>query len=375
MRQVPRVTVFIPVFNREDYVCTAINSILAQQYTDFEILIVDDGSSDRTAERVSAYQDPRVRLECNQENLGIPATRNRGLELARGEYIALLDSDDYAYPDRLGRQIDFLDRHGDIVQVGSGCTLMNADGHRLPRIRRHPLRPQAVDAHLLFHCSLINRTIMARTAVLRAFGYDESFPRCQDYHLHLRLAKSYRMANIPNLLVCGREHAGRITKNTRGLGQDRKMAIQSEGLSDLGVAHDQQDLAWHFQLTQKRSPSIDDAGDYLDWAENWLNRLRIANDRIGRYDPTAFRRTLGAIWAIACWHFRGEITTRFPARMLGSPLSRGIPGNISPALLGGIIRHRPRPLRLDPTCPMSEYPSKMQGGLKTSGGNQELTVD
>jgi len=152
MRQTPKVTVFIPVFNREDYICTAINSVLAQQYTDFEILVVDDGSSDRTVERIAAYTDPRVRVECNPANLGIPATRNRGLELARGEYIALLDSDDYAYPDRLHRQVDFLDRHPDIVQVGSGCTLMDAEGRRLPRIRRHPLKPEAVDAHLLFHC-------------------------------------------------------------------------------------------------------------------------------------------------------------------------------------------------------------------------------
>ncbi|MEN1729199.1 MAG: glycosyltransferase family A protein, partial [Pseudomonadota bacterium] len=170
MKSNPRVTVFIPAFNREDYVCTAINSMLAQKYTDFEVLVVDDGSTDRTPERVEAYSDPRVRLARSESNQGIPASRNRGLELARGEYIALLDSDDYSYPERLGVEVDFLDAHPDIVQVGSGCTLMNAAGDLLKRVRRHPLRPEDLDAHLLFHCSLINRTIMARTAVLREFG-------------------------------------------------------------------------------------------------------------------------------------------------------------------------------------------------------------
>lgn len=356
MRQTPKVTVFIPVFNREDYVCTAINSVLAQQYTDFEILVVDDGSSDRTVERVAAYPDSRVRLECNPANLGIPATRNRGLELARGDYIALLDSDDYAYPDRLGRQVDFLDRHPDIVQVGSGCTLMDAQGQRLARVRRHPLSPEAVDAHLLFHCSLINRTIMARTAVLRDFGYDESFRRCQDYHLHLRLARTHRMANLPHLLVCGREHPGRITKNTAGLGRDRKMAIQAEGLADLGVDYSDRDLDWHYQLTQKRDPAIVNAAEYLDWAEQWLHRLDSANRQVRRYDRTAFGRVLGAMWAAACWNFRGEAETRFPLRMLSSRLSRGIPGNFSPRLLAGIARHRPRPVRLD-----NSIPGAMQG--------------
>ncbi|MFP4207347.1 MAG: glycosyltransferase family 2 protein [Wenzhouxiangella sp.] len=353
MPRTPKVTVFIPVFNREDYVCTAINSILAQQYTDFEVLVIDDGSSDRTVERVAAYRDRRVRLERNSANLGIPATRNRGLELARGEYIALLDSDDYAYPDRLGRQVEFLDRHPDIVQVGSGCTLMDAQGRRLARVRRHPLRPEAVDAHLLFHCSLINRTIMARTPVLREFGYDENFRRCQDYHLHLRLARHHRMANMPHLLVCGREHPGRITKNTTGLGRERKMAIQAEGLADLGVEFSEHDLAWHYQLTQKRDPAISDAGAYLDWAEQWLKGLEQANRRAGRYEQTAFSRTLGAMWAVACWHFRGGAGSRFPARLLSSTLSRGISGNFNPATLVSFARHRPRAMELDSSVPES----------------------
>lgn len=351
MRQTPKVTVFIPVFNREDYVCTAINSVLAQQYTDFEILVVDDGSSDRTVERIAAYTDARVRLERNPTNLGIPATRNRGLALARGEYIALLDSDDYAYPDRLGRQVEFLDRHPDIVQVGSGCTLMDAQGQRLARVRRHPLRPEAVEAHLLFHCALINRTIMARTAVLRDFGYDEAFPRCQDYHLHLRLARGHRMANLPHLLVCGREHAGRITKNTTGLGRDRKMAIQGEGLADLGVDYSERDLAWHYQLTQKRDRAIADAAEYLDWAEQWLNRLASANLRLQRYDPRFFQRVLGLMWAIACWNFRGQPGARFPARLLSSRLSRAVPANLNPALLAAFARQRPREPRLDTSLP------------------------
>ena len=351
MRQTPKVTVFIPVFNREDYVCTAINSVLAQQYTDFEILVVDDGSSDRTVERIAAYADPRLRLERNPSNLGIPATRNRGLELARGEYIALLDSDDYAYPDRLSRQVGFLDRRPDIVQVGSGCTLMDAGGRRLPRIRRHPLKPEAVDAHLLFHCSLINRTIMARTEILRAHGYDETFRRCQDYHLHLRLARSHRMANMPHLLVCGREHPGRITKNTAGLGRERKIAIQAEGLADLGIDAGERDLAWHYLLTQKRDPAIADAAGYLAWAEDWLNGLERANRRVRRYDAKAFGRVLGAMWAVACWNYSSTAGARFPARLLSSRLSLAIPGNFSPALLAGIARHRPRPPQLDAAIP------------------------
>jgi len=356
MSRNPRVTVFIPVFNREDYVCTAINSILAQQYTDFEILIVDDGSTDATRERIAAYGDPRVRLECNGRNLGIPASRNRGLALARGEYIALLDSDDYAYPNRLAVQVDYLDRHPELVQIGSGCTLMDAQGRLLKRVRRHPNRPEAIDAHLLFHCALINRTIMARTAILREYGYDERFPRCQDYELHTRLARKHRMANLSRLLVCGREHDGRITKNTRGLGQDRKMAIQAAVLEQLDIAADEQDVLRHYLLTQKTSTDAGDPVAYLEWAEGWLRGLAEANSKKRRFDPQAFRRVLGAIWVVACWHYaRGE-DSGLMRRLLGSPLARGIPGNLSPKLLAGILINRRRPPALDSSCP-DRHPS------------------
>lgn len=346
----PRVTAFIPAFNRENYICTAINSLLAQEYTDFEVLVVDDGSSDRTAWLVEQYDDPRVRLERNPRNLGIPATRNRGLQLARGEYIALLDSDDYAYPRRLGRQVGFLDRHPEIAQVGSWCALMDTDGKLLNRVRRHPTQPEEVDARLLFHCSLINRTIMGRTAVLRDFGYDESFARCQDYELHGRLAERHRMANMAEILVCGREHDGRITRNTPQLGRDRKMAIQRRLLQSLDVQFTEQQLCWHYNLTQKRTPELPPAAEYVAWAESWLRNLEQANRRQERYQQTAFARTISGVWAASCWLNRKGLGPTWPARMLRSRLALNIPGNIKGRWLGAMIQ-RPEPLDLHPAVP------------------------
>ena len=190
MPATPKVTVFIPVHNREDYICVAVNSILAQTFEDFELVVVDDGSSDRTVEVLQRYSDRRLRVARNPENLGIPATRNHGLELARGDYIALLDSDDHAYPRRLERQVKYLDANPDIAQVGSWCSFMDSEGNMLDKVRRQPLKPDDIHAHLLFHCPVINRTVMARTAALRGLGYDTDFPRCQDYDMHCRLVTS-----------------------------------------------------------------------------------------------------------------------------------------------------------------------------------------
>ena len=100
----PKVTVFIPVYNREKYIATAIDSILAQTFQDFELLLVDEGSTDASEEIIAAYRDPRLRQERQESNTGIPKTRNKGNELARGEYIALHDRDKYANPQRRARQ-------------------------------------------------------------------------------------------------------------------------------------------------------------------------------------------------------------------------------------------------------------------------------
>lgn len=323
MKSHPRVTVFIPAHNREDYIRCAIDSILGQDFTDFELLVVDDGSTDRTCDLVSGYQDPRVRLERNSQNLGIPATRNRGLELASGEYIALLDSDDYAYPSRLGRQVAFLDRHTKVAQVGSWCSLMDNHGHMLRRVRRHPTHPDDVDAHLLFHCSLINRTIMARTELLREFGYDESFPRCQDYDLHARLAERHPSANMPEILVCGREHDGRITRNTVPLGRQLKMRIQGRLLDSLGVQFGDGDLARHYALTQQPA-TLSESAD-LEWVEHWLLGLLAANASSQRYARAALERAAGLAWAASCWHHRDKLGWRWPVAMAAHRLGRRIP--------------------------------------------------
>jgi len=347
----PRVTVFIPVHNRELYVRVAVNSILAQTFEDFELLIVDDGSTDGTLDVLSRYSDPRLRVESNGSNLGIPRTRNRGLELARGEFIALLDSDDHAYPRRLARQVAFLDGHPEIAQVGSWCSFMDADGKMLDRIRRQPLAADDVHAHLLFHCPVINRTVMARTNILRNLRYDEDFPRCQDYEMHARLVRNgYRLANLPEILVCGREHGGRFTGRTAELGRDRKMAVYRRMLEPIDIDATDDELARHHALTRPVERPTDEI-DYLGWAEAWLWRIKQANRVRPVYPEPALSRALGAIWALNCWKARRALGRRRAlARLGGSPLARGIPGNFNLRFLVAATRSA-RPADIDEAMP------------------------
>jgi glycosyltransferase involved in cell wall biosynthesis len=320
MAGAPKVSVFIPVYNRERHLCVAVNSILAQTFTDFELLLVDDGSTDGSLELLERYaaRDTRVRVEANGANLGIPRTRNRGLDLARGEYIALLDSDDYAYPGRLEAQVGFLDAHRDHVQVGSWGSFMDEDGRLKRRVRRQPIAAPDVDAELLFRCCLSNRSIMARTAVLQAYRYREEFARCQDYDMHVRLAERHAMANLPQVLVCGREHDGRYTGRTPDLGRERKIAIHRVQLEALGLAPSEADLERHHLLSRGGLPER----EYLQWAEAWLCDLLAANRRVGRYRQASLTRMAAKRWLILCKRAGRAIGPWAVARMLASPLVR-----------------------------------------------------
>jgi len=351
MPAAPRVTVFIPVHNRQDYVRVAVNSILAQSYSDFELLVVDDGSTDHTRAVLDACTDPRLRVVSHEANLGIPAARNRGLELARGEYIALLDSDDHAYPRRLQRQVGFLDTHPGIAQVGSWCSFMDSEGRMLEKVRRQPLAPEDVHAHMLFHCPIINRTVMARTEALRRRRYDPAFSRCQDYAMHARLiTDGERLANLPEILVCGREHPGRFTGRTADLGRDRKIAVQRRLLRIIDIDASDDELARHHALSRPKECPGDPAA-FLDWAEPWLWRIKQANRARPAFPEPSLSRALGAVWALNCWHARRLIGRRRAlARMTGSPLARGIPGNFNLRFLVAATRPAKR-ARVDDGMP------------------------
>ena len=117
----PRISVIMPAYNAEKYIREAIDSILAQTYTDFEFIIIDDASTDATASIVESYSDERIRFFRNEHNMGVANTLNRGLDLAVGEYIARMDSDDISLPERFAKQVEFMDTHTDVIVCGSNA--------------------------------------------------------------------------------------------------------------------------------------------------------------------------------------------------------------------------------------------------------------
>jgi len=211
----PVVTVLLSVYNGGPYIRRAVASILAQTFGDFEFIIIDDGSTDGTAAILDAFDDPRIRRITHPVNRGLTASLNEGLALARGQYIARQDADDVSLPDRLARQVAYLQAHPDIVVVGAQARLIDAAGRRIPdHMLAKPLTPAGVRFKLLFDGPLIHSSVMFRRDVVqgRFGGYDPSWPTNQDYELWSRLAQAgCAMANLPDVLVEHRHHGGQIS--------------------------------------------------------------------------------------------------------------------------------------------------------------------
>ena len=319
----PKVTVFIPVYNREHYVGEAIESILSQTFSDFELLIVDDGSTDRSVEIIQTYHDPRIRFVCNEENIGIPRTRNKGVQLARGQYMAMLDSDDRAVSTRLEKQVAFLDSNPGHAQVGSWCRMIAANGSSLKQIRRQPMHSDDIHVQFLFRCAMSNRSIMARTAIMQEFGYRNDYPRCQDYELHVRLAKQYKQGNLQECLVEGRVHPQQITGQTTDLGNLKKKEIVSRQLEELGVPFSASDLTFHLMLSRMKKFQFVPDHAYLEWTREWLVQLQQANTRTHCYAEPAFSHALQGKWLNACWIARRKVGWNAGRYFFSSSLRKG----------------------------------------------------
>lgn len=204
----PRISVVMPVYNGQRYVKKAIGSILSQTFQDFEFIIVDDGSTDKTPEilKAAAILDSRIRV-VTRENRGISPSLNEGLALARGDLIARMDADDISLPNRFALQVAYLDAHPDCGLVGG--QIIFTDPHDRPLIKmRHPLdHAEVLDTMMKGTESLSHPTVMFRRKIAQAIGgYSLRFEHAEDIDFFLRMGEQAKVANLPDLVLRYRQH-------------------------------------------------------------------------------------------------------------------------------------------------------------------------
>lgn len=204
----PRVSVVMPAYNAERYVREAVDSILGQTFSDFELIAIDDGSNDGTGRILAEYADheSRVVFVRNERNIGLSRTLNRGLAIARGAYIARQDADDVSLTERLKTQVALLDARPDVVLVGSTHYRIDPEG-RTTGLRSRPASDTAIRWRMLFHNCFSHTSIMLRADVLRthALTYDETADN-EDYELWSRMIEYGQVLNTQEPLVKRRGH-------------------------------------------------------------------------------------------------------------------------------------------------------------------------
>ncbi len=202
----PLVSVILPVYNGFPYLDESINSVLKQSFNNYELIIIDDGSTDNSGTIIEKYNDPRIRF-FQQSNKGLAATLNRGISLARGEYIARQDQDDVCFPLRFEKQIAFLEDNLAVGLVGTFAEIWDLN-ERTGRLLKHPTNDAIIKFKLLFNNHFVHSSMMIRRLVFeKVGGYTEDKSRHppEDYELWSRVMREFKIANLPEVLMAYRE--------------------------------------------------------------------------------------------------------------------------------------------------------------------------
>lgn len=207
-----KVSVVMPAYNAEQYICEAIESILNQTYKDFEFIIINDGSTDRTKEIIKSYNDPRIVYLENEKNSGIVVTLNKGLDFATGEYIARMDADDVASPKRFEKQVAYMGKNKGIGVLGTGIIIFGEG--MAEKSYSFSSNARQAKADLFFNSSLAHPTVMIRRSVLTEYklAYEEEYNGLEDFVLWWRIAQVAEVNSLKEPLLYYRKHISQITK-------------------------------------------------------------------------------------------------------------------------------------------------------------------
>ncbi|MDD2916731.1 MAG: glycosyltransferase [Candidatus Gracilibacteria bacterium] len=208
-RNNPLISIVLPVYNTADYLEACLESVLAQTYAHFECIVIDDASHDRSVVIIEQYarKDPRIRLLQNETNQGIGYTRNRGLEVASGTYIANFDSDDIAFPEWLETQLQYLETHPDTDIVGANFVFIDRLGNRLLEKNNFPEHDRDIKKVIPLVCPIANNTVLIRKKCFDEMGaYRPSAHVAEDYDLWMRFRERYVFHNTQKSLVYYRVH-------------------------------------------------------------------------------------------------------------------------------------------------------------------------
>ena len=231
----PKVSVIMPAYNAEAYIKEAIDSILGQSFSDLELIVINDCSVDSTETVILGYSDCRILYLKNEKNMGVAATLNRGLEVASGEYIARMDSDDIALPERLTQQVQFLDEHPDYAICGSSLIVFGKNQHDRPF--PYPVTDKEIRANMIFNSPFAHPSIMMRAEMLKQCGryYDQNYEKAEDFELWYRLLRYGKGYNFQQPLLRYRHHGKQVRTANAAEQKEAVLRLRNRMVQEMGA--------------------------------------------------------------------------------------------------------------------------------------------
>lgn len=271
----PLLSVVMAVYNGEKYVCQAIASILSQSFQDWELILVDDCSLDKTPELLKKYTDPRIRVFRNSENLHLAASLNYGLSQARGRYILRMDADDICSPDRFFQQVSFMEAHPD-VDLSWAKNFRYQDGHIRSMPQGFTGRPDRIKALFLFTSQVMHNCLIARRSFYEAYTYHPEYTRSEDWNLWYRASRDFTFMQQEKYLGLYRIHSGQVTdQSTLEPYREEYRKNFTEYMQHMGMKASPDGIAFHTELICGRKKV--NPNRLLSWFFHlWKENLRLS---------------------------------------------------------------------------------------------------
>lgn len=288
----------MPVYNAEKYLSLAIDSIINQLFADWELILVNDGSTDSSEQIALTYTDHRIKYSKNEENKGLIYTRNLMIEQASGEYIAFLDSDDISMPERLTQQVLFLDKNADYGLCGTWCTMIDETGKKMKQINMS-VSSDEIKCNLLFANTFVQSSIMIRRDILIRNPYDKEYPLAEDYELWCRLSQLYKMQNLPQHLTLYRWHSCNISKSKKEQLDSLVDKISKRELKNINIDASDYELSIHSSIRDKNIVNLPH-NVYLKELRLWLHKVAEYGIQSEKYNKDTLLATIAFRWIFAC---------------------------------------------------------------------------
>lgn len=281
------ISVIMSVFNEEKYLRDSLDSIFSQTFEDYELIIVDDCSTDKTVEIIRAYQDPRIRLIRNETNMGLTKNLNKALNMCQGEFIARMDGDDICLPDRFRRQVDYMRNHPEYMLAGCQ-TRTFGEQNMIWRLKDNP---EKLKIMMLIRPVLAHPTFMMRRELVfkKGFYYDESYCSAQDYEFAQRVSESYPIGLVQEVLLNYRTHKKQVSSKSGYAQFANADRIRERQLKRLGVTLDER-MRNTYSSWAREEKGI--KAEVFCQAQKLIHELCRANEERKIYDKELMEKTL-----------------------------------------------------------------------------------